>query len=113
MGWPAVAYREAIRQTLAWTHIGSLRLSVADGISFVIGRKAHYRTFQMEQDVRLVVFEHLSHKLNIHVLNVDFLDIRLDQDALNIISEQIYLEASVHNADSLVEFLLNLVSEWL
>lgn len=30
-------------------------------------------TFKVEEDIRLVVLEHLRHKLNIHVLDVDFL----------------------------------------
>ena len=30
-------------------------------------------TFKMEQNIRLVVLEHLRHELNIHVLDVDFL----------------------------------------
>lgn len=32
-------------------------------------------TFQVEKNVRLVVLEHLSHKLGIHVLDVDLLQI--------------------------------------
>jgi hypothetical protein len=28
----------------------------------------------MEEDIRLVVLEHLGNKLNVHILNVDFLD---------------------------------------
>ena len=30
-------------------------------------------TFKMKQNIRLVVLEHLSNKLNIHVLNIDLL----------------------------------------
>lgn len=29
--------------------------------------------FEMEQNVGLIILEHLCHKLNVHVLNVDFL----------------------------------------
>jgi hypothetical protein len=29
----------------------------------------------MEEDVRLVVLEHLSHELCVHILNVDFLEV--------------------------------------
>ena len=31
-------------------------------------------TFKMEEDIGLVVFEHLSHQFDIHILKVDFLD---------------------------------------
>ena len=31
------------------------------------------QTLQMEQHVRLVIFEHLRHKFHVHVLNVDLL----------------------------------------
>lgn len=34
---------------------------------------AFQHTFKMEKDVRLVILEHLSHKLYIHILDVDFL----------------------------------------
>jgi hypothetical protein len=30
-------------------------------------------TFEMEQNIGLVVLEHLSHKLDVHILNIDFL----------------------------------------
>lgn len=30
-------------------------------------------TFKMEENIRLVVLKHLRHKLNVHVLDVDFL----------------------------------------
>lgn len=29
----------------------------------------------MEEDIRLVVFEHLRNQLNVHVLDVDFLNL--------------------------------------
>lgn len=32
-------------------------------------------TFEMEQDIGLVILEHLRHKLGVHVLDVDFLEI--------------------------------------
>ena len=32
-------------------------------------------TFKVEEDVGLVVFEHLSYELRVHVLDVDFLQI--------------------------------------
>jgi hypothetical protein len=45
-------------------------------------------TLEVEQNIRLVVLEHLSNKLYIHVLNVDV------------------LEGLIHHHNSLVEFLL-------
>ena len=45
-------------------------------------------TFEMKQHVRLVILEHLSHKLDVHVLYVDL------------------LETSVHDHHRLVELLL-------
>ena len=42
----------------------------------------------MKQHIRLVVLEHLSHQLDIHVLDVYF------------------LQASIHDHDSLIQFLL-------
>jgi hypothetical protein len=31
------------------------------------------RTFEVEENIRLVVLEHLRHQLNIHVLDIHFL----------------------------------------
>jgi hypothetical protein len=57
-------------------HDGCLRLSVAVGVvSFVRLDESQHPppTLKMEQHVRLVVLEHLSHELDVHVLDVDFL----------------------------------------
>lgn len=76
------------------THEGSLRLSVAMYTTnldqALLKRSITERrpTFQMEEHVRLIVLEHLSNKLNIHILDVDF------------------LQTLVHHDDRLVEFLL-------
>jgi hypothetical protein len=47
----------------------------------------------MEEDIRLIVLEHLSHKFRVHVLNVDL------------------LEVFVQHHDGLIEFLLR-HSQW-
>jgi hypothetical protein len=40
-----------------------------------------YHTFEVEENVRLVIFEHLCHQLDIHVLDVNFLQNHmLDRD---------------------------------
>lgn len=36
-------------------------------------RDQHIRTFKMKEDIGLIILKHLGHKLNIHVLDVDFL----------------------------------------
>lgn len=55
---------------------GSVRLSVAEGGSderlWMIGWRVR-QTFEVEEDVVLIVLEHVRHQLNIHVLDVDFL----------------------------------------
>lgn len=60
------------------TQDGSFRLSVAADMlaspHTTHGRDSGtVRTFQMKEDVGLVVFEHLGHQLNVHVLDVDVL----------------------------------------
>ena len=47
----------------------------------------------MKQNIGLIVLEHLSHQLNVQVLLLDF------------------LEASVHDHDSFIEFFLSTLSE--
>jgi hypothetical protein len=32
-----------------------------------------WHTFKMEENIRLIVFEHLRHKLDVHILDIDFL----------------------------------------
>lgn len=41
----------------------------------VCGLLGRRQTLKVEQDVRLVVFEHLSDELNVHVLDVDLLHV--------------------------------------
>jgi hypothetical protein len=36
------------------------------------------RTFEMEENIGLVVLEHLSHQLRVHVLDVDLLQILVE-----------------------------------
>jgi hypothetical protein len=65
---------------LFWAHAGSFKLSVAMEIYQVSHRRLSRRgiyqyvgTFKVEQNIRLIVLEHLSDQLNIHVLNIDIL----------------------------------------
>lgn len=37
------------------------------------GFVGNLHTFKMEKNIRLIVLEHLRHKLNVHILDVDFL----------------------------------------
>lgn len=61
------------------------------------------RTLQVEENIGLVVFEHLGDKFDVHVLDVNLLDgIRSSL----LPKRTAYLDALVHHHDSLVEFLL-------
>ena len=40
------------------------------------------RTFQVKQNVVLIVLEHMRHKLNVHVLDIDFLQERSKQESV-------------------------------
>lgn len=64
-------------------------------------------TFKVEENVRLVVLEHLCDQFNIHVLNVDLLYplVNNSQDKINL-KGLAYLEAFVHDHNSFIEFLL-------
>lgn len=57
---------------------GGFRLSVAGPVLRLLHEGLHNdkkRTLKVEQDIRLVVLEHLSDELDIHVLNVDLLNL--------------------------------------
>lgn len=61
----------------------------------------------MKQNIRLVVLEHLSHQLDVHILDIDLL--RAVNDGCHVALDiRTYLEALVHDHDSLIEFLLDL-----
>jgi hypothetical protein len=71
-------------------YAGSFKPFVAEAVSryySIIDLDAMH-TFEMEEDVGLIILEHLSYKLRVHVLDVDF------------------LEVLVQHHDSLVQFLL-------
>ena len=90
-------------------HDGCLRLSVAVGVvSFVrLGQSQHPSpTFKMEQHVRLVVLEHLSHELDVHVLNVDFLRYVMSCVSQLFSHKHSYLKALVQDHNSFVQLLL-------
>lgn len=57
------------------SHDASRRFSVADLVSIhpLNTRSQSQLTFQVEEHIRLVVFEHLGDKLDIHIVNIDFL----------------------------------------
>ena len=63
-------------------------------------------TFEVEENIGLVVLEHLRHKLNIHVLDVDFLWSRVNTMIISMKAAQTYLETFVHDHNSFIEFLL-------
>lgn len=58
---------------------GSFKFSVANegvNINFPSSRFQGHggeQTFEMKEDIRLIILEHLSDKLDVHVLDVDFL----------------------------------------
>lgn len=64
-------------RTYLGPHDGSLRLSVARKSQFIRSRNCRALevslTFQVEQYVGLIILEHLSNQLNIHVLHIDVL----------------------------------------
>lgn len=63
----------------------------------------------MEQHIRLIVFEHLRHELDVHVLHVDLLKHRSVTLVLVLCfaeKHSAYLERLVQHADRFVEFLL-------
>jgi hypothetical protein len=71
----------------------------------------------MEEDIGLVVLEHLGNELNVHVLDVDLLfgcqSTKSETTcSLNILSMK-YLKALVHDHHSFVELLLYLESACL
>jgi len=58
----------------------------------------------MEENVGLVVFEHLGNKLDIHVLDVDFLRSAISNERME--AKPDYLEVLIQEHDSFIEFLL-------
>lgn len=56
----------------------------------------------MEENVGLIVFEHLGDKLNIHVVNIDFLLDMLDRSLSVFISDVTDLQAFIQHHDGLV-----------
>jgi len=56
----------------------------------------------MKQYVRLIILEHLSYQLDVHILDVDFLlTIRMRRVSV----DKLYLEILVHNHDCFIQFL--------
>ena len=60
----------------------------------------------MEEDIRLVVFKHLSDQLDVHILNVDLLLYLSTIGATSGVNRIANLKALVHDHDSFVQFLL-------
>jgi hypothetical protein len=61
----------------------------------------------MEENIGLVVLEHLCDQLNVHILNVDLLYTLVNhgQDEIKM-ERRTYLEALIHDHNGLVQFLL-------
>lgn len=59
----------------------------------------------MKQNIGLVVLEHLSHQLDVHVLDIDLLRV-VNNECPEALDTETYLQALVHDHDSLIEFLL-------
>lgn len=68
----SLAFTRPILQQLDYD--GSFKLSVADNHQYILSRiVTSCLTLKVEQDIGLVVLEHLRDELDIHVLNVDLL----------------------------------------
>lgn len=62
-------------------------------------------TFKVEENVRLIVFEHLGDQLNIHVVDIDFL-FDVSDNPWMLLTKPTHLQAFIQHHDGLVEFLL-------
>lgn len=60
----------------------------------------------MEQNIRLVVLEHLRNQLNVHILDVDFLDLLVSIDDARSEHKDTHLQAFVEYHNCFIEFFL-------
>jgi hypothetical protein len=64
----------------------------------------------MKEDIGLVILEHLSHELNIHILDIDLLVLLLVLLRVTLARGGNYLETFIQKHDRFVQFLLRVFS---